>query len=205
MSNDPIRCLIADDHPLMREIIRMRVESVGFEVVAEACDGEHAVRLAAEHRPDVAVIDIQMPTLDGVAVLDRFAELELPVRSLVLTSGGSATTIRRAMAAGAHGFIGKASSQDLVEQALRAVGAGQRFIDPMLAGAAYDEPAYDLSPRELEVLTLMAEGLPNKVIAIQTGISQETVKTHVSSLLSKLNVSSRSGAIAMAIREQLVA
>ncbi|MCW2924060.1 MAG: two component transcriptional regulator, LuxR family [Thermoleophilia bacterium] len=205
MSSHPVRCLIADDHPMMVEIVRMRVEAVGFEIVAVAHDGAMAVELATKLRPDVAVIDISMPSLDGIEVLERFAAAGLQTRSLVFTARGSALTLRRAMSAGAYGFIGKSSTQEVVSEALRAVAAGRRYLDPLMTGAAFGAPPAMFSARELTVLRGLVAGASDKQIASAEGVRARTVRQLVADLQLKLDVDGRSGLVAAAIREQLVA
>ncbi|MCW2949051.1 MAG: DNA-binding response regulator, partial [Thermoleophilia bacterium] len=165
MTKVPTRCLIADDHPMMLEIVRLHVEAVGFEVVAEATNGEQAVQLAVEFVPDIAVIDISMPQLDGIAVLRRFAEAGLPTRSLVLTARGTTMTIDRAMGAGAYGFIGKNSTGAVIAEALRAVAAGGRYLDPLLAGSTYGSAHASFSRLEMRVLQNLVAGMTNRQIA----------------------------------------
>lgn len=198
-------CLIADDHPMMIEIVRMRVEHVGFEIVAEATDGITAVRLALEHQPDVAVIDIAMPELDGIEVLERFAAAGLHTRSLVLTAQGCQLMLQRAMGAGAHGFLGKSSTSEVVSEALRAVAAGRRYLDPLLSGVAFGSPLAMYSSRELNVLRLLVAGASDKQIGSAEGISTRSVRLLLAGLQLKLDTTERAGIISAAIREQLVA
>lgn len=205
MSHATTRCLIADDHPMMVDIVRMRVEAVGFEIVAVARDGATAVALAIEHEPDVAVIDISMPGLDGIEVLEHFASAGLRTRSLVFTARGSALTLRRAIAAGAFGFIGKSSTPEVVADALRAVAAGRRYLDPLMTGAAFAAPPVIFSSRELNVLRLLVGGASDHQIAAAEGIRTRYVRQHVADLQLKLDVRGRDGLIRAAIRERLVA
>lgn len=202
--NQPPTCVIADDHPLMREILRMRLEIAGLEVVAEAADGPEAVRLVARCAPDVLVVDLNMPGLRGIEVIERVADLGCSTRSIMYAAAVRPQDVQRALTAGACGFLDKSASNEMLTLALDTVIAGGRFIDPTVAGDLLAPHASAPSGRELQVLELMADGLQNKEIAVRLALSTETIKTHVTSLMGKLGTHSRTGAVAIAIRSQLV-
>ena len=207
MNHLPTRCLVADDHPILIEIVRLRLQTLGCEVVGEAANGAEALRMAQELQPDIAVIDIQMPELDGIEVVERMAQLGLPTKALIFTARDSPLTIRRAMLAGAYGYIGKSSPESVLAQAVQAVASGQRYIDPLLTGAAYDRPAVDidLAPEEIGVLQLLAHGHSDEQIGAAIGGDQLAVDRHVDMIIRKLRVTGRSSAVAVALREGIVA
>ena len=197
-------CVIADDHPLMREILRVRLEAAGIDVIGEACNGEEAVQLIRSMDPTIALIDVNMPGLDGIGVITRMAEQRSRTRSIVFTGGARQHDVERALGAGARGFLDKGADTELFAAALSAVLAGERFVDPLVAGRMYSQSHAPISPREHQVLELLAEGLQNKEIAVRLVLSTETIKVHVTSLMTKLDVHNRAGAVAAAFREGLI-
>lgn len=204
MSEDGIRILLADDHALVREgIRRVLEEDSDFRVVAEASDGEEAVKLARDHRPDVAVLDISMPGASGFEVTMRLRS-ELPsIRVLILSMHDDAEYVMRAVRAGASGYLLKDEAGPAqLREAVRTVHAGRSYFtsavaDRLAAGLRGDEepgPGLDvLTARELDVLKGITSGRSNKQIAADLGISRRTVESHRESLMRKLDIRSVAG------------
>jgi NarL family two-component system response regulator LiaR len=206
----PIRLVIVDDHSVVREGLRafLRLQE-GIEVVGEAADAEEAIRVAAGSSPDVILLDLVMPGGDGVAAIRRLLAATPAVRVLVLTSFADDAQIFAAMAAGASGYLLKDVDPAALADGIRDVHAGRPALHPSIAARLMrregSSPARtDLTSRELDVLRLIVEGLPNKQIAQRLGIGEKTVKTHVSRVLGKLGVEDRTQAAVLAIREGLV-
>jgi DNA-binding NarL/FixJ family response regulator len=207
-----IRVLIADDHAVVRQGLKTFLDlQDDIEVVAEAEDGEAAV--AAAEGADVVLLDLVMPKLDGVAALRALRERAPEARVIVLTSFGDDERLFAALRAGAAGYLLKdVEPADLV-RAIRTAHAGQAPLSPAVAARVIDELAHrggphraapdELTPRELEVLRLIARGRSNKVIALELGMAEKTVKTHVSHLLAKLGLADRTQAAVYAVREGL--
>jgi DNA-binding NarL/FixJ family response regulator len=200
------RVLLVDDHQLLRQAVRRALEDAGMEVVAEAGDGSEAVRLASEITPDVIVMDVSMPVLDGVEATRRIhaANPELPI--VVLTMHGEEAQRREALAAGATGFLTKdVSMQDVVRTVHQA--CGDVALSPELASTILTElrapdpkSASPLTPREEEVLQLIADGLSTTEVAMQLFISGKTVKNHLASIYEKLDARDRTQAVLAAVR-----
>jgi DNA-binding NarL/FixJ family response regulator len=205
---DPIRVLIADDHAVVREGLRTFLDlQDGIEVVGEAADGEQAIAEAERLRPDVVLIDLVMPQLDGVQAMRELRERMPRTRAIVLTSFLDDERLLPAMRAGAAGYLLKNVQPAELARAVRAAAEGETLIDPAVAtrlvealGDERDEPADRLTPREREVLALVGRGFANKRIALELGIAEKTVKTHVSNVLAKLGVSDRTQAALYAAR-----
>lgn len=187
--------LIVDDHPAVRMAVRHLVESEGCTVVGEADDGLDAMRLADELRPDTLVLDIGLPHVDGLTIIDRLTALRLPVKIIVLTAKESNHIALRCMQAGAHGFVNK--HQDLCEliNAIHAVNNGRGYFAQRVQPWAYIERLHgiqetqfkSLSTRELEILQQLAQGMTNKQIAERMGLSNKTISTYKVRLMIKLN------------------
>lgn len=209
---EPIRVLVVDDHPVVRQGLRAFLSTLeGMEIVGEAADGEEAVRKLRHLRPDVALLDLVMPGTDGLAVLEQVAALGLPTRLIVLTSFSDTDLVVPAVRAGASGYLLKDAEPRALEEAIRAVHRGEGLLHPGAAGAVMravaqppPAPAPDLTPREREVLALLAQGLTNRLIARDLAVAEKTVKTHVSHVLAKLGVADRTQAALYAVREGLV-
>jgi len=210
---ETIRVLIADDHAVVRQGLRAFLElQEGIEVVGEAADGQEAVEAAASLRPDVIVLDLVMPRLDGVAALRILRERVPAARAIVLTSFLDDDKLLPALRAGAAGYLLKNARPEELTRAVRAAHAGETLIDPVVAARLVEtlsadggeEPLDRLTPREREVLILVGRGFPNKLIARELGLAEKTVKTHVSHVLAKLGVTDRTQAAVLAVRAGLV-
>ena len=207
---DAIRVAIADDHPVVRRGLRAFLDSLDdIEVVGEAADGEAAVRLAVTEEPDVLLLDLKMPKLDGIGVISRLRSRGASTRILVLTSFTAQQQVIPAIQAGADGYLLKDADPSELEQAIRAVYRGDPLLAPEAAAAVMaavsgrtpDSPELDrLTPREREVLAGLGRGLSNRALAEELFISEKTIKTHVSSILMKLGLTDRVQAALFAVR-----
>jgi DNA-binding NarL/FixJ family response regulator len=204
-----IRVVLADDHAVVRQGLRTFLDlQEDIEVVAEASDGAQAVEAAAAFDPDVVLLDLVMPGLDGLGALKVLREGR--ARIIVLTSFGDDDKLFAALRGGAAGYLLKdVQPADLV-RAIRSANAGESPLSPAIATRVVEEVAQgtvsahdDLTPRELDVLTLIARGRSNKVIARELGVAEKTVKTHVSHILAKLGVSDRTQAALYAVKQGL--
>lgn len=217
MTGDTITLLIADDHPVVRDGLRgMFTGEPGFEVLAEAADGAEAVRLAEALRPDVVLMDLRMPGTDGVTAITRMAERGLPARVLVLTTYDTDSDVLPAIEAGATGYLLKDALQDELFRAVRAAARGESVLSPSVAArlmsrmrtaaarSAAPRGEEPLSPRELEVLGLIARGSTNREAAARLFISEATVKTHLLHIYGKLGVNDRAAAVAAAFDRGLL-
>jgi DNA-binding NarL/FixJ family response regulator len=225
MTSAAVRLLVVDDHPVVRQGLRTFLETRSdFEVVGEASDGETAIAEAARLRPDVILMDLVMPGVDGLEAIGRIRASEPAARILVLTSFASADQVLPALRAGAAGYLLKDAAPAEVEAAIRAVHRGEGLLDPAVtatvlaevarpgtgsAGTAgpADRPSPEaadgfasLTPREREVLGLLGRGLSNAAIARELYVAEKTVKTHVSSILAKLRLADRTQAALYAAR-----
>jgi NarL family two-component system response regulator LiaR len=209
---DPIRVLVVDDHTVVRDGLRTFLElQDSIEVAGEAADGEEALEVAATLRPDVVLMDLVMPRLDGVAAMRRLRERVPSARVIVLTSFLDEDKLFPALRAGAAGYLLKNAEPQEVVRAIRAAYAGEALLDPAVAArvveslaAGGDDPLERLTPREREVLLLIGRGFPNKRIARELAVSEKTVKTHVGHVFAKLGVTDRTQAAIVAVRAGLV-
>ena len=208
-----IRVFLADDHAVVRKgICDFLTETGEIEVVAEAANGDQALVLIREHRPDVAVLDIQMPGRTGLDVVRAVRTEQLPVGLLVLTAYDDDPFVVTALRAGANGYVLKTAEPEEIVEAVQAVSEGQSALDPVImrkvlayvAGGPPSGTVEALTARELEVLRLAARGFTNKAIGMQLGISDRTVQGHLASVFGKLEVSSRTEAVTKAIQLGLV-
>lgn len=206
-----IRLLIADDHPIVRAgLSGLLSDEPGFEVVAEASDGDEAVRLATATAPDVVLMDLRMPRVDGVAATARIlSEVHPPPRVLILTTYESDDQILAAIEAGASGYLLKAAPQAEIVAGIRSVAAGQSALSPQVAVRLVErmrrpEPETVLTGREVDVLRLVATGHSNKQVAAALGIGESTVKTHLLKVFEKLGVTDRTRAVTLAMERGLL-
>jgi DNA-binding NarL/FixJ family response regulator len=202
----PIRILIADDHEVVRQGLAAIVESEpGMTVVAEARNGLEAVEQFRRERPDLALIDLKMPELDGVGAITAIREEFPRANILVLTTYDRDEDIFRSLRAGAKAYLLKDAAGHELLAAIRDVAHGHRHLSPEVAGKLAEHVAYPaLTDREREVLRLMASGKSNRAIGSALFISEGTVKTHVNNILSKLGVGDRTEAVTTALRRGLV-
>jgi DNA-binding NarL/FixJ family response regulator len=220
MSGDAVRVLLADDQRLVRESLATLLGLLdGIELVATASDGEEALALAAEHAPDVVLMDLRMPRMDGIEATGRLRERQPSVRVIALTTYADRESVVAVLQAGARGYLTKDASSHDIQAAILAVAAGDAALDPavqshVITALAHDggrgdadaasaaEPALpdDLTPREAEVLMLIAEGLTNAEIAERLVVSPTTVKSHINHLFAKAGLRDRTQAVNYAYR-----
>lgn len=213
---DGIEVLVVDDHAVVRRGLRAYLEgAAGIDVVAEAADGQEALeqlaRLAVLHRtPQVVLMDLLMPRMDGIAAISAVLAAHPAVRVVVLTSFGEVERVHAALQAGATGYLLKDADPDEVAAAIRAAARGGMHLDPAVAGRLTRQLVSPptglgtLTPRERGILALIARGLSNRAVAAELHIAERTVRTHVSHVLTKLQLSSRTQAALVAIREGLI-
>ena len=227
---EKIRILLADDHPILREGLRAVLETQpDFEVIAEAANGQEAMRLALALQPDILLLDLEMPVLDGVETIRRLRQQQPHSRIIVFTAFDNDERIIHAVQAGANGYLLKEAPRDELFSAIRITMAGGSLLQPVVAskllrhmGHMGQQPTagshagtyshslehslhYEpLTERELEVLNLLAQGMPNKEIAAQLIISERTAKFHVSSIMGKLGATNRTEAVSLAAQKGLI-
>lgn len=215
---EPISILVADDHPVVRDgLVAMLDTQPDFTVVAQAADGREAVAAALAYQPDVVLLDLEMPGLDGVEALRQMRQARPTARVIVFTAFDSDERILGALQAGAQGYLLKGAPRQELFNAVRVVHAGGSLLQPVVAsrllrhvveeGAAEaaDGLVEPLTLRELEVLALLGRGLQNKQIAAELVIAERTVKFHISSIMGKLGVGNRTEAVAVAVQRGLIA
>nr|WP_026405732.1 response regulator transcription factor [Actinomadura rifamycini] len=217
MSDVPLRVMVVDDHPMWRDAVARDLAEAGHEVVATAGEGRAAVRVAAAARPQVAVVDLQLPDISGVEVTRHLAAADPPVRVLVLSASGEQEDVLEAVKAGATGYLLKSAAREEFLDAVRRTAAGDAVFTPGLAGLVLGEfrrlaaaPARDaddgaprLTERETEVLRLVAKGLTYKQIAQRLVLSHRTVQNHVQNTLGKLQLHNRVELVRYAIEKGL--
>ena len=211
---ESMRILIADDHPVVREgLSAMLNRQPDIEVVGEAENGKECVEKTRKLRPDIVLMDLRMPEMDGVEAMRQIAATNPEVRFIVLTTYDNDEYIFKGIEAGARAYLLKDSPREELFKAIRAVHRGESLIQPAVAGKVLDRFAElsrqvqapeALSDREVEVVKLMAEGAANKEIAVSLHISESTVKTHIQTIFQKLGVSERTGAVTQAIRKGII-
>jgi len=221
--SDPIRVLIADDHALFRRGLEMVLQGeAGLELVGQASDGQEAVQIVSEVVPDVVLMDIRMPKMNGIEAARQMKDVAPSAKIVILTISDEDDDLFEAIRAGASGYLLKDIPLDELADSVRAVYGGQSLINPSMAGKLLTEfatlarrdadeeepakhaPARKLTDREMEVLRLVARGLNNRDIAKELFISENTVKNHVRNVLEKLQIHSRMEAVMIAVREKLI-
>ncbi len=213
MENPKVRILIADDHPVIREGLSAMLSSVeGFEVVGEAKDGQEVLDLALRLKPDVVLMDLRMPGMDGVQAMRLIHAQCESVRFIILTVYDNDEYIFEGIRAGASAYLLKDVSREELINAIREVHSGQSLLHPQItrkllervSSSTEAEQGSTLTEREIEILRMMANGASNKQIAVRLSISSHTVKTHVSNIYQKLEVNDRAEAVAKAIRKGIL-
>lgn len=210
-----IRVLLADDHRMLREGLRRSMTEEGFDVVGEADNGEQAVRMAAELVPDIVLMDVSMPEMDGVEATRIIRATDTPTRVIMLTMHADKEVLAEAIRAGASGYLVKDCSTDEVAEAVRMAARGDTALSPQLAATMLDEvrrlevpnPAEEdrvITKREEEVLQRIADGCSTPEVAEQLYISQKTVKNHLASIYQKLDARDRTQAVLQAVRMGII-
>ncbi len=211
MESKPIRILVADDHPVVRDgLVAMLSTQSDFQVVAEASSGQEAVEKAAALQPDVVLLDLEMPGMDGVEALKSLHARQPALRALVFTAFDTDERILGAVRAGAQGYLLKGAPREELFHAIRVVSGGGSLLQPVVASKLLQHmsngslKAPALTRREMEVLALLGQGMSNREIAEALVISERTAKFHVSSILSKLGASNRTEAVSIAVQQGLI-
>jgi two-component system, NarL family, response regulator len=204
--NPPLRLLVADDHPVVRAgLVAMLEHETDMTVVCEAADGSEAVTAWRDHAPDVGLIDLCMPGLNGFEAVHAIRGIASTARLVVLTALGGDEDVYRALQAGAAGYLLKDCGRQELMACIRAVSQGQRYLQPAAAACLAERITHTaLTAREAEVLTWLARGASNKCIANELSVAEGTIKTHVKSLLGKLGAGSRTQAARLAQQRGLV-
>jgi DNA-binding NarL/FixJ family response regulator len=206
-NNREITCLIVDDHEVVREGLRLSLSRASnIRIVGEASDGESAVALAERRRPDVVIMDIRMPGMDGLEATKLLSQKAPEIAVLIFTAYSERSLLGRGLESGAKGYILKEAPHGTLLRAIEKVAAGEGYIDPALMPAFLPGRDRDemLTAREREILQLLADGMSNSDVASKLFISQETVKSHVRHILTKLEADTRTQAVAIALREAII-
>jgi len=211
---EQIQIVVVDDHPVLRDGLSAVLSTQpDFRVIGEAENGVEAVEIIVELQPDVVMLDLEMPEMDGVETLKRLREHNPDIRVIVFTAFDTDERILAAVQAGAQGYLLKGAPRDQIFEAVRVVHSGDSLLQPVVASKLLRQMSQtsestdalgSVTPRESEVLNLLALGLQNKEIAGQLGISERTVKFHVGSILSKLNAGNRTEAVTIALQRGLI-
>lgn len=217
-----VRILLADDHPIVREGLRALLETqTDFEVIAESANGEETVRQVMRSQPDILLLDLEMPVIDGVETIRRLRQLSHRPHIIVFTAFDDDDRIIHAIQAGANGYLLKDAPREEIFKAIRVTIEGGSILQPVVASKLLlhvgsqpkgtlaeqsnrQRPVEGLTERELEVLLLLSQGMPNKEIAAQLVISERTAKFHVSSIMSKLGATNRTEAVSLAAQYGLI-
>jgi DNA-binding NarL/FixJ family response regulator len=212
-----VRVLLADDHSIVRRGLRSLLEEAGHSVVAEAADGLEAVRLCEEHRPDLVILDIAMPKLNGIEVAARAQKVDRPAGVIMLSMHADESYILRALAAGARAYLLKSATDEDLLPAIRAVASGKPFFSPAVTAVLVEDymrtlkargltdSHHLLTDREKEVLQLLAEGRSNKEVATLLEVGLSTVETHRANLMQKLNLHNTAEIVLYAVRKGVIA
>ncbi len=211
---DPIRVLVADDHLIIRQGLRLILETESdFELVGEAADGSDAIRLSAEQHPDVILMDLRMPGMDGLTAIEHLRKEQPQIAVVILTTFNEDDLMMRGLRAGAKGYLLKDTDRETLFSSIRAAARGETLLKPdimdrllarMGQEASHLSASEVLTDRELEVLQGVAQGERSKEIAVRLGISERTVKAHLASIYNKFGVDSRAAAIAVAAQKGLL-
>jgi two-component system response regulator NreC len=212
-----VRVLLADDHSIVRRGLKSLIETeAGLRVVAEAGDGLEALRLCAEHHPDIAIVDVGMPKLNGIEVAARAQKLERPPRVIMLSMHADESYILRALAAGARAYLLKDATDEDLLPAIRSVAAGKPYFSPTVTAVLVEDymrqlqargltDSYHLlTDREKEVLQLLAEGRSNKEVATLLDLGVSTIETHRANLMQKLNLHNTAEIVLYAVRKRII-
>ena len=200
-----IRILVADDHALLRRgLVTLLNYQKDLAVVGEAANGREAVKKAAELKPDVVILDLSMPLMDGVEVTQKIRETQSETRILILTSFGTSVDVARAVRSGASGALVKDSDDDELLSAIRAVASGGTAFSPEIKALLNEPLPPELTDRQKEVLKGIVNGLASDAIASKLGISTDAVNQHINAVRAKLGAANRSEAVAIALRKQLL-
>lgn len=208
MTNSPerIRILIVDDHPLLREgVVSLVEKQADMVIVAEASDGKEALQLFQQHIPDITLMDLRLPGIDGINAMTSILAEFPDAKIIVLTTFSGDAQVLRALKAGARGYLLKDLLRKELLDAIRTVQAGRKRIPPEIASqiAEHASDTY-LTRREIEVLQLIAAGNPNKLVADKLSVTEETIKMHVKSILSKLSANDRTHAVTIAVKRGII-
>ncbi len=203
-----IRILVGDDHPIIREgLIKILSAQEDFEVIGEASTGTEVIKNVSELKPDILLLDLEMPGMKGIEVIKRLHEMGSNVRVIVFTAFDTDERIVATVKAGAHGYLLKGAPREEILQAVRIVHKGGSSLEPFVASKLMRQVSQgvdQMTPRELEVLGLLSKGITNKEIAKILFISERTVKFHTSSIFTKLNAESRTEAVTIAAKKGLI-
>ena len=199
------RVVLADDHPALLSGIRLHLERAGLAtVVGKITNGAETLPQIRALRPDIALVDVRMQGMDGLELVRTVATEQSFTRVILLSALSEAHLVQRALTAGAFGYVSKEAPVDVLCAAVASVAAGSRFVDPTLLAGVLGPDGELLTEREREVLQLVADGMQNKGIALRLGVSEETVKTHLSNVMRKLGAASRTEAVASALRRAII-
>lgn len=206
MATTPIRVLCVDDHPLVREGLAALINRQDdMQIVAEAGSAREAIEAFRANRPDVALIDLRLPDMGGIDLIAAILEQCPGARTIVISSYEGDVDIRRALSAGAMGYVLKGMSRDTLLDAIRRVHRGQRAIPPDVAEALAEHLADEsLTPRELEILSMVAGGSKNREVAVALRIAEDTVKVHMKRIIAKLGVADRTEAVTAAVKRGMI-
>jgi two-component system, NarL family, response regulator len=206
MAESEITCLIVDDHEVVREGLRLSLSRTPhIRVIGEASDGESAIALAERRRPNVVIMDVRMPGMDGLEATKRLTEQDPTVSVLIFTAYSERSLLSRGLESGAKGYVLKEAAHETLVRAIEKVADGTGFVDPtLMPGLVLKDKEDMLTSREREILQLLADGMSNADVATKLFISQETVKSHVRHILAKLEADTRTHAVAIALREAII-